>query len=123
MASSSLLLSISRSSSFMWYQFRVRPLSTLTPPLLKGHAHWQNVKHIKAARDREISLLHQKYSYKIGLAVKAGGGHTDPKLNRSLAKVIEEAQSLNVTKTCIQNAIKRASGQGVQDKEYLVEIT
>ncbi len=48
---------------------------------------------------------------------------TDPRLNRALAKVIEEAQSQDIRKATIEAAIKRGGNKdGSIDKEILVEI-
>lgn len=46
----------------------------------------------------------------------------DPALNRPLAKVMEEAASLNVRKHVIENAIASAKKSAEDAKEYLVEV-
>ncbi|CAN7950636.1 unnamed protein product [Ixodes hexagonus] len=85
------------------------------PPALEsrryaGHSHWQNVRHIKAAKDAHKMSQTDKYVRLIQAAVKAGGS-ADPKLNRQLANAIENAKRTQVvTNAAIETAIKRASG-------------
>uniref|UniRef100_V5HAU4 Putative transcriptional regulator n=1 Tax=Ixodes ricinus TaxID=34613 RepID=V5HAU4_IXORI len=75
-----------------------------------GHSHWQNVRHIKAAKDAHKMSQTDKFVRLIQAAVKAGGG-PDPKLNRVLANAIENARRTQVvTNAAIELAIKRASG-------------
>ncbi|VDP68580.1 unnamed protein product [Schistosoma mattheei] len=58
-----------------------------------GHAHWQNVKHIKEAGDREKA---QTALYYIKAAQKAVRGIRDPKKNSKLAAVLAEAKTKSV---------------------------
>lgn len=76
-----------------------------------GHSHWQNVRHIKAAKDAHKMSMTDKYMRLIEVAVKAGGGSPDPKLNRALANVIESAKRTQVvSNTSIEQAIRRGAG-------------
>lgn len=46
-----------------------RHLGTTTP-LWKGHAKWQNIKHIKAAKDQQRSLMVSKQLRAIRIAAQ-----------------------------------------------------
>lgn len=37
---------------------------------MAGHAKWQNVKHVKAEKDRQKNIMCNKYVFLIGLAVR-----------------------------------------------------
>lgn len=76
-----------------------------------GHSHWQNIRHIKAAKDAHKMSMTDKHMRLIEVAVKAGGGSTDPKLNRALAHAIESAKKTQVVSNAnIEVAIKRGAG-------------
>ena len=48
----------------------------------------------------------------LAIAVRAGG--TDPNSNPALRRVIQNARAANMPKDKIENAIKKASGQGAE---------
>lgn len=76
-----------------------------------GHSHWQNIRHIKAAKDAHKMSMTDKYMRIIEVAVKSGGGSTDPKLNRALAHAIENAKKTQVVSNAsIEQAIRRGAG-------------
>ena len=63
----------------------------------------------------------KKASYigkKVVIAVKAGGD--DPSINRQLAAVMKEANSLDVTKDVVERNIKRAMDADTSDYKELV---
>ncbi|KAM3159870.1 putative transcriptional regulatory protein HAH1 [Lachancea thermotolerans] len=82
---------------------------------LSGHNKWSTIKHDKAKNDAEKNKLFNKFANQIALAVKLGGGSTDPALNIRLAAAIESANKNNVTKRVVENAIKKGSGAGGKD--------
>jgi len=89
-----------------------------------GHSHWQNVRHIKAAKDANKATQTDKHVRIIATAVTSGGG-PDPRLNKILAAAIEGAKRTQVvTTTAIENAIKRAvSGvKGKTTKAFIYEF-
>lgn len=86
--------------------------------LMAGHSKWQNIRFTKAAKDKEKSNLHGKYSHMIRCAVREKG--PDPKNNLKLARFIEAAREHNVPNSVIENAMKKASSGKV--KTGLVEI-
>ncbi|KAH6939070.1 hypothetical protein HPB50_015712 [Hyalomma asiaticum] len=76
-----------------------------------GHSHWQNIRHIKEAKDAHRMSMTDKHMRLIAVAVKAGGGSTDPKLNRTLANAIEGAKRTQVVSNAnIEQAIRRGAG-------------
>ncbi|KAM3178027.1 hypothetical protein ACTXT7_003398 [Hymenolepis weldensis] len=66
-----------------------------------GHSHWQNIRHTKEAKDKELS-----------------GGVRDPKLNSKLASVIADAKSKNIPMETIN---RRLTAQDIVDP-YVIEI-
>src|SRR6478609_270467 len=54
----------------------------------------------------------------IAIAVKSGG--TDPHSNPTLRRVIQNARAANMPKDKIDNAIKKASGQGAESYDIVV---
>lgn len=73
----------------------------------KGHSHWQNIKATKGAKDAQKAAVAGRVAKFIAVAVKEGGGG-DPKLNKQLAKVMEEGLSAGVTKARIQDMVANA---------------
>ncbi|EDO16763.1 hypothetical protein Kpol_526p16 [Vanderwaltozyma polyspora DSM 70294] len=88
-------------------------------PLFSGHNKWSTIKHDKMKNDSEKNKLFSKMANQISLAVKLGGGSTDPNLNVRLAAAMETAAKNNVTKKVIENAIKKASGTSNADKSQM----
>lgn len=86
--------------------------------LMAGHSKWQNIRSIKAAKDKEKSVLYGKYTHFIRVAVREKG--PDPKLNSKLAHLIEEARMNNVPVSAIENAVKKATSGKV--KSGVIEI-
>jgi len=86
-----------------------------------GHSHWQNVRHIKAAKDANKAQQTEKFVRLIEVAVTTAGG-PDPKLNRTLAHAIENAKRTQVvTNAAIEAAIKRAvNGPQAKNTKSLV---
>ncbi|XP_074648515.1 translational activator of cytochrome c oxidase 1-like [Tubulanus polymorphus] len=89
--------------------------------LYAGHSKWQNIRHIKAAKDKERMNMTSKIVLKMNIAIKEGGS-ADPKLNRQLERAILEAESKDVPKSTIQNALKRAGEKSKDGKVIHVEM-
>lgn len=77
---------------------------------MSGHSKWSKVKHQKAATDVVKGREFTKASRAITMAVKEGGGITDPNLNFHLRLAIEKARDVNMPKSSIERAIDKASG-------------
>lgn len=72
------------------------------------------------ARWDKMAKLFTRISKDIAIAVKSGG--PNPESNPALRRVIQNARAANMPKDKIENAIKRASGQGAADyQEVLYE--
>ena len=87
---------------------------------MSGHSKWSKVKHQKATTDVAKSFAFTKASRAITVAVKEGGGITDPASNFHLRLAIEKAHSVNMPKENIERAIARGSGPGASSIEQLM---
>ena len=79
---------------------------------MSGHSKWSKVKHQKATTDVVKSFAFTKASRAITVAVKEGGGITDPNMNFHLRLAVERAHDVNMPKENIERAIAKASGEG-----------
>jgi len=79
---------------------------------MSGHSKWSKVKHQKATTDVVKSFAFTKASRGIAVAVKEGGGITDPDSNFHLRLAIEKAREVNMPKENIERAIARGAGEG-----------
>lgn len=77
---------------------------------MSGHSKWSKVKHQKATTDVAKAAAFTKATRSIAIAVKEGGGVTDPLVNFRLRLAVEKARSVNMPKENIQRAIDRAGG-------------
>lgn len=84
---------------------------------MSGHSKWATIKRQKGANDAKRGQLFTKLSKAITIAVKQGGGITDPNSNFRLRLVIEEAKASNMPKDNIERAISRAGGKEASDLE------
>src|SRR5262249_59865564 len=65
-----------------------------------------------------MAKLFTRVGKDIAIAVKAGG--PDPASNPSLRRVLENARAANMPKDKIENAIKKASGQGAENWDIVL---
>src|SRR5258706_12594767 len=65
-----------------------------------------------------VGKLFTKVGKEIAIAVKAGG--SSPEGNPSLRRALQNARAVNMPKERIDNAIKKASGQGAADYDIVV---
>lgn len=79
---------------------------------MSGHSKWSKVKHQKESKDASKGKIFTKLSNIIAMAVKEGGGNSDPDSNFKLRLAIEKARSLNMPKDKIERAIERGKGKG-----------
>lgn len=77
---------------------------------MSGHSKWSKVKHQKAFTDATKGAVFTKASRAITVAVREGGGITDPNANFHLRLAIEQARAVNMPKETIQRAIEKGSG-------------
>ncbi|KAM7542342.1 hypothetical protein Aperf_G00000010400 [Anoplocephala perfoliata] len=94
------------------------PQIICTPNRFAGHSHWQNVRHIKEAKDKERVRVTTNFMMQIDSAIKSSGGVRDPKRNSKLASIIADARSKNVPMDTIN---RRLAAQDTVDP-YVIEI-
>ena len=76
----------------------------------------------KFKRWAAMAKVNSKISRDIVISIKEGGGISDPSMNARLRAVMQNARSLNVTKTVIERAIKKATDKDTANyKEGLFE--
>lgn len=89
---------------------------------MSGHSKWSQIKRTKGALDQKRGLLFSKFSKKISIAVKEGGGSGDPNANYKLKSMIEYAKDQGMPNDNIERAIKAALGSNAgQIKEVIYE--
>ncbi|KAL3320642.1 Translational activator of mitochondrially encoded cytochrome c oxidase I [Cichlidogyrus casuarinus] len=72
-----------------------------------GHSHWQNVRHIKEAKDHAKSKAIALYTRLIAQSIKEGNGIRDPKINGRLASVLEHAKAQSVPMATIKRILEQ----------------
>jgi len=78
---------------------------------MSGHSKWHSIKHKKAKEDAKRGNLFGKLSKSIIVAIRDGGGISDPKDNITLANAIAKAKEYNMPQSNIDRAIKRGTGE------------
>ncbi len=81
--------------------------------IMSGHSKWSKVKHQKATTDVVKAARFTQASRAITVAVKEGGGLTNPDDNFRLRLAIEKARAVNMPKENIERLIAKAKGEGV----------
>lgn len=84
---------------------------------MAGHSKWSQIKRKKGANDKKRSAIISKHIRAITAAVRSGGGG-DPAANLSLKNAIAAAKTDTVPADNIENAIKRALGEGEGGTQY-----
>jgi YebC/PmpR family DNA-binding regulatory protein len=75
-------------------------------------------KHTIFARMDRVAKQFTKINKDIAIAVKAGG--SSPDANPALRRALQNARALNMPKDKVENAIKKASGQGAAEYEVVI---
>jgi YebC/PmpR family DNA-binding regulatory protein len=83
-----------------------------------GHSKWANIKHRKAAQDKQRGKVWTKLIREVTVAARAGGG--DPGANPRLRLAMDKAFGANMPRDTVDRAIKR--GVGASDGEDYEEI-
>jgi YebC/PmpR family DNA-binding regulatory protein len=78
---------------------------------MSGHSKWSQIKRTKGVLDQKRGLVFSKYSKKISIAVKQGGGG-NPAMNFQLKSVIDSAKAAGMPNDNIDRAIKNGLGEG-----------
>lgn len=82
---------------------------------MSGHSKWSKIKHQKESTDGAKGKIFTKLANAIIIAVKTGGGVSNPGGNIKLRLAIEKARSSNMPKDKIERAIERGKGTDASD--------
>ena len=88
---------------------------------MSGHSKWHNIQKTKGAQDAKRAAAFTKIAKEIIVAVKEGGGITDPANNSRLATVITKAKAANMPNDNIKRVLEKAGGAGSGDVAVIVE--
>ena len=77
---------------------------------MSGHSKWHNIQAKKGKADAARGKIFTKLGRELLIAVKQGG--PDPSGNSKLKDVIAKCKAANMPNDTINNAIKKASGEG-----------
>ncbi len=90
---------------------------------MSGHSKWAQIKRQKGKEDAKRGQTFTKFSNAITIAVRQGGGITDPEQNFRLRLAIEKARSVNMPKDNIERALRRDQGKlaGEEFEEVVYE--
>ena len=78
--------------------------------ICRGHSKWHNIQAKKGKADAARGRIFTKLGRELLIAVKQGGA--DPSGNSKLKDVIAKCKAANMPNETINNAIKKASGEG-----------
>ena len=82
---------------------------------MSGHSKWHNIQKTKGAQDAKRAAAFTKIAKELIVAVKEGGGITDPANNSRLATVITKAKAANMPNDNIKRCLEKAAGSGSGD--------
>lgn len=89
---------------------------------MSGHSKWAQIKRQKGVADIKRGQAFTKVAKGITIAVKQGGGVSDPSQNFRLRLAIEKARAINMPKENIERAIERgmgkSGGMGLEESVY-----
>lgn len=74
---------------------------------MSGHSHYATIKRQKEAKDAAKGKMFSKMARAIAIAVKSGGGITDPNINYKLKVAVEQARAFNIPKANIERILSR----------------
>ena len=85
---------------------------------MSGHSKWSTIKRQKGVEDKKRGQLFTKLARAITLAVREGGGVTDPGSNFKLRLAMDRAKQSNMPKENMQRAIDRGGGKGSDGEQF-----
>lgn len=77
---------------------------------MSGHSKWATIKRQKGVNDAKRGQIFTKLSNAITIAIKQGGGNSDPNFNASLRLAIDKAKIANMPRDSIDRAIQKGAG-------------
>lgn len=87
---------------------------------MSGHSKWATIHRAKEAKDAKKGAAFTKLAMAISIAVKEGGGITDPEKNFKLRLAMDKARQFNMPKENVTRAIEKAVGGGDQQLEQVM---
>lgn len=87
---------------------------------MSGHSKWSTIKRSKGQQDIKRGQVFTKIANSITIAVKQGGGITDPESNPRLRLAIDAARAQNMPKANIDRALQRAAGKQEGELQEIV---
>ncbi|AGA92265.1 DNA-binding regulatory protein, YebC/PmpR family [Thioflavicoccus mobilis 8321] len=75
---------------------------------MAGHSKWANIKHRKAAQDKQRGKVWTKLIREVTVAAREGGG--DPNANPRLRLAMDKAFGANMPRDTVERAVKRGAG-------------
>ena len=82
---------------------------------MSGHSKWHNIQKTKGAQDAKRAAAFTKIAKEMYVAVKEGGGSTDPNYNSRLATIITKAKAANMPNDNIKRVLDKAASAGSGD--------
>ena len=82
---------------------------------MSGQSKWHNIQKTKGAQDAKRAAAFTKIAKELIVAVKEGGGITDPAHNSRLATIITKAKAANMPNDNINRTLEKAAGAGSGD--------
>jgi YebC/PmpR family DNA-binding regulatory protein len=82
---------------------------------MAGHSKWANIKHRKAAQDKQRGKMWTKLIREVTVAARESGG--DPGANPRLRLAMDKAFGANMPRDTVERAIKRGAG-GLEGENY-----
>ena len=79
---------------------------------MSGHSKWHNIQTTKGAQDAKRAAAFTKIAKEMIVAVKEGGGATDPAYNSRLATIITKAKAANMPNDNIKRVLEKAASSG-----------
>ena len=86
---------------------------------MAGHSKFKNIMHRKGRQDAARSKLFSRLSKEITVAVKMGGGVTDPDMNPRLRLAMQNAKGQSMPKDNIERAINKATGGDAENYDEI----
>ena len=86
---------------------------------MAGHSKWSNIKARKGAQDKKRAKNFTRILKEITVAVIENGMNGYPESNTALRNAIQNARGVNMPKSNIDKAIKRASGADSKSYELM----
>src|SRR5438128_925462 len=85
---------------------------------MSGHSKWSQIKRQKGVADAKRGQVFTKLANAISIAVRDGGGVSDPNQNFRLRLAVDKAREANMPKANIERAIERGAAKGGNNASF-----